>query len=48
MPDGPFRFGVIGAPFGNAERWRATAVRAAELGCYATLLIPDVRDLLGR
>jgi hypothetical protein len=45
MPDRPFRFGVIGAPFGKAERWRATAVRAAELG-YATLLMPDVLNLL--
>jgi alkanesulfonate monooxygenase SsuD/methylene tetrahydromethanopterin reductase-like flavin-dependent oxidoreductase (luciferase family) len=40
-----FRFGVIGAPFGDADRWRATAVRAAELG-YATLLMPDVLTLL--
>jgi alkanesulfonate monooxygenase SsuD/methylene tetrahydromethanopterin reductase-like flavin-dependent oxidoreductase (luciferase family) len=45
MPDRPFRFGVIGAPVGNAERWRATALRAAELG-YATLLMPDVLNLL--
>jgi alkanesulfonate monooxygenase SsuD/methylene tetrahydromethanopterin reductase-like flavin-dependent oxidoreductase (luciferase family) len=45
MPDRPFRFGVIGAPFGNAEHWRATAVRAAELG-YAALLMPDVLNLL--
>ncbi|MDQ1730700.1 MAG: hypothetical protein QOK10_859 [Pseudonocardiales bacterium] len=45
MPDRPFRFGVIGAPFGKAERWRSTAVRAAELG-YDTLLMPDVLDLL--
>jgi alkanesulfonate monooxygenase SsuD/methylene tetrahydromethanopterin reductase-like flavin-dependent oxidoreductase (luciferase family) len=45
MPNRPFRFGVIGAPFGTARQWRATAVRAAELG-YATLLMPDVLDLL--
>ncbi len=44
--DRPFRFGVIGAPRDAApEQWRATAVRAAELG-YATLLMPDVLDLL--
>lgn len=42
----PFRFGVIGAPRdAAAEQWRGTAVRAAELG-YATLLMPDVLDLL--
>jgi alkanesulfonate monooxygenase SsuD/methylene tetrahydromethanopterin reductase-like flavin-dependent oxidoreductase (luciferase family) len=41
----PFRFGVIGAPFGQPDRWRATAVHAAELG-YATLLMPDVLSLL--
>jgi alkanesulfonate monooxygenase SsuD/methylene tetrahydromethanopterin reductase-like flavin-dependent oxidoreductase (luciferase family) len=40
-----FRFGVIGAPWGRAEQWRATAVKAAELG-YATLLMPDVLTLL--
>ena len=40
-----FRFGVIGAPFGSAEQWRATATRAVELG-YTTLLMPDVLDLL--
>lgn len=45
MPDRPFRFGVIGAPFGRAEHWRATAIRAAEYG-YTTLLMPDVLDLL--
>jgi alkanesulfonate monooxygenase SsuD/methylene tetrahydromethanopterin reductase-like flavin-dependent oxidoreductase (luciferase family) len=45
MPSGAFRFGVIGAPWGKAEHWRATAVRAAELG-YGTLLMPDVLDLL--
>jgi alkanesulfonate monooxygenase SsuD/methylene tetrahydromethanopterin reductase-like flavin-dependent oxidoreductase (luciferase family) len=45
MPDRSFRFGVIGAPFGRAEHWRATAVRAAELG-YTTLLMPDVLNLL--
>jgi alkanesulfonate monooxygenase SsuD/methylene tetrahydromethanopterin reductase-like flavin-dependent oxidoreductase (luciferase family) len=45
MSDRRFRFGVIGAPWGRAEQWRATAVRAAELG-YATLLMPDVLDLL--
>ena len=45
MPDGSFRFGVIGAPFGKAEYWRGTAVRAAELG-YTTLLMPDVLNLL--
>ena len=45
MPDRSFRFGVIGAPFGKAEHWRATAVRAAGLG-YTTLLTPDVLDLL--
>jgi alkanesulfonate monooxygenase SsuD/methylene tetrahydromethanopterin reductase-like flavin-dependent oxidoreductase (luciferase family) len=45
MPDRPFRFGVIGAPFGKPDHWRATAVHAAELG-YATLLMPDVLNLL--
>jgi alkanesulfonate monooxygenase SsuD/methylene tetrahydromethanopterin reductase-like flavin-dependent oxidoreductase (luciferase family) len=45
MPDRPFRFGVIGAPFGRPDHWRATAVRAAELG-YGTLLMPDVLNLL--
>jgi alkanesulfonate monooxygenase SsuD/methylene tetrahydromethanopterin reductase-like flavin-dependent oxidoreductase (luciferase family) len=45
MPNRSFRFGVIGAPFGTAEHWRASAVRAAELG-YTTLLMPDVLDLL--
>ena len=45
MPDRPFRFGVIGAPVGTSDHWRATAVRAAEFG-YATLLMPDVLDLL--
>jgi alkanesulfonate monooxygenase SsuD/methylene tetrahydromethanopterin reductase-like flavin-dependent oxidoreductase (luciferase family) len=40
-----FRFGVIGAPFGNADQWRATARRAAELG-YGSLLMPDVQQLL--
>ena len=45
MPHRPFRFGVIGAPVGTADHWRATAVRAAELG-YATLLMPDVLNLL--
>lgn len=45
MSDRPFRFGVIGAPFGKAEQWRATAVHAAEHG-YTTLLMPDVLDLL--
>jgi alkanesulfonate monooxygenase SsuD/methylene tetrahydromethanopterin reductase-like flavin-dependent oxidoreductase (luciferase family) len=45
MPDRSFRFGVIGAPTGKAEHWRATAVRAAELG-YTTLLMPDVLNLL--
>jgi alkanesulfonate monooxygenase SsuD/methylene tetrahydromethanopterin reductase-like flavin-dependent oxidoreductase (luciferase family) len=45
MPQRPFRFGVVGAPFGHAEHWRATAVRAADLG-YTTLVMPDVLDLL--
>jgi alkanesulfonate monooxygenase SsuD/methylene tetrahydromethanopterin reductase-like flavin-dependent oxidoreductase (luciferase family) len=45
MPSRPFRFGVIGVPRGKADQWRATAVRAAEFG-YATLLMPDVLDLL--
>jgi alkanesulfonate monooxygenase SsuD/methylene tetrahydromethanopterin reductase-like flavin-dependent oxidoreductase (luciferase family) len=45
MADKPFRFGVIGAPHGTADRWRATAVGAAELG-YATLLMPDGLNLL--
>lgn len=45
MTDRPFRFGVIGAPVGDAPLWRATAVRAAELG-YNTLLMPDVLTLL--
>jgi alkanesulfonate monooxygenase SsuD/methylene tetrahydromethanopterin reductase-like flavin-dependent oxidoreductase (luciferase family) len=45
MLDRPFRFGVIGAPFGKPDHWRATAVRAAELG-YTTLLMPDVLNLL--
>jgi alkanesulfonate monooxygenase SsuD/methylene tetrahydromethanopterin reductase-like flavin-dependent oxidoreductase (luciferase family) len=45
MSDKPFRFGVIGAPFGRAEQWAATAARARELG-YTTLLMPDVLDLL--
>jgi alkanesulfonate monooxygenase SsuD/methylene tetrahydromethanopterin reductase-like flavin-dependent oxidoreductase (luciferase family) len=45
MPERPFRFGVIGAPFGAADHWRETAVRAAEFG-YATLLMPDVLNLL--
>jgi alkanesulfonate monooxygenase SsuD/methylene tetrahydromethanopterin reductase-like flavin-dependent oxidoreductase (luciferase family) len=45
MPETPFRFGVIGAPGGAPERWRATAVHAAELG-YGTLLMPDVLTLL--
>jgi alkanesulfonate monooxygenase SsuD/methylene tetrahydromethanopterin reductase-like flavin-dependent oxidoreductase (luciferase family) len=40
-----FRFGVIAAPDGNAEHWRATAVRAAQLG-FTTLLMPDVLSLL--
>jgi alkanesulfonate monooxygenase SsuD/methylene tetrahydromethanopterin reductase-like flavin-dependent oxidoreductase (luciferase family) len=40
-----FRFGVIGAPSGTAQDWRATARRAAELG-YTTLLMPDVLQLL--
>lgn len=45
MSDTPFRFGVLGAPFGRAEHWRATAVRAAQLG-YTTLLMPDGLQLL--
>jgi alkanesulfonate monooxygenase SsuD/methylene tetrahydromethanopterin reductase-like flavin-dependent oxidoreductase (luciferase family) len=45
VTDRPFRFGVLGAPFGGAERWRATAVHAASLG-YTTLLMPDVQHLL--
>jgi alkanesulfonate monooxygenase SsuD/methylene tetrahydromethanopterin reductase-like flavin-dependent oxidoreductase (luciferase family) len=45
MSDRLFRFGVIGVPFGGPDRWRATAVRAADLG-YTTLLMPDVLDLL--
>jgi alkanesulfonate monooxygenase SsuD/methylene tetrahydromethanopterin reductase-like flavin-dependent oxidoreductase (luciferase family) len=45
MPGKPFRFGVIAAPFGAAEHWRETAVRAADLG-YTTLLMPDVLQLL--
>jgi alkanesulfonate monooxygenase SsuD/methylene tetrahydromethanopterin reductase-like flavin-dependent oxidoreductase (luciferase family) len=45
MVDKPFRFGVIGAPHAGGERWRATAVQAAELG-FATLLMPDVTQLL--
>src|SRR3954447_4952260 len=45
MADRPFRFGVIGAPRGDGEQWRATAVRAADLG-YGTLLVPDVLALL--
>jgi alkanesulfonate monooxygenase SsuD/methylene tetrahydromethanopterin reductase-like flavin-dependent oxidoreductase (luciferase family) len=45
MAGKPFRFGVIGAPFGAAEHWRATAVQAADLG-YTTLLMPDVLHLL--
>jgi alkanesulfonate monooxygenase SsuD/methylene tetrahydromethanopterin reductase-like flavin-dependent oxidoreductase (luciferase family) len=45
MPDGTFRFGVIGAPSAQAQQWRATARRAAELG-YTTLLMPDVLTLL--
>lgn len=45
VTDRPFRFGVLGAPFGGAQRWRATAVQAASLG-YTTLLMPDVQHLL--
>ena len=45
MTDKPFRFGVVGAPFGAAPRWRETAVQAASLG-FTTLLMPDVLHLL--
>jgi alkanesulfonate monooxygenase SsuD/methylene tetrahydromethanopterin reductase-like flavin-dependent oxidoreductase (luciferase family) len=44
MPSGSFRFGVIGAPPAQPQQWRATAVRAADLG-YATVLVPDVLSL---
>jgi alkanesulfonate monooxygenase SsuD/methylene tetrahydromethanopterin reductase-like flavin-dependent oxidoreductase (luciferase family) len=45
VTDRAFRFGVIAAPSGNGQQWRATAMRAAELG-YGMLLMPDVLDLL--
>jgi alkanesulfonate monooxygenase SsuD/methylene tetrahydromethanopterin reductase-like flavin-dependent oxidoreductase (luciferase family) len=45
MAGRPFRFGVIGAPYGAAGRWRETAVRAARLG-FTSLLMPDVLHLL--
>lgn len=45
MTDKPFRFGVVGAPFGKAEHWRDTALQAASLG-YTSLLMPDVLHLL--
>jgi alkanesulfonate monooxygenase SsuD/methylene tetrahydromethanopterin reductase-like flavin-dependent oxidoreductase (luciferase family) len=45
VTDTPFRFGVLGAPFGKAERWRDTALQAASLG-YTSLLMPDVLHLL--
>jgi alkanesulfonate monooxygenase SsuD/methylene tetrahydromethanopterin reductase-like flavin-dependent oxidoreductase (luciferase family) len=45
VTDRSFRFGVLGAPFGTAARWRETAVQAASLG-YTTLLMPDVLNLL--
>lgn len=45
MADRAFRFGVIGAPSGTGEQWRALAVQAASLG-YQTFLMPDVPHLL--
>lgn len=45
MAEKAFRFGVVGAPHGTPDLWRATAVQAAELG-YSTLLMPDGLNLL--